>query len=123
MHSGLRRLFLFTIVFVFFIWSAIFIKKVFFTPKPLNLILISVDTLRADHMGIYGYSKNTTPSIDKWAKHANVFTNLASNLKNRLFRYLSGYGLPKPLYSTPKLKEIENQNINSVIENLKSLGY
>ena len=40
-----------------------------------NLILISVDTLRADHMGIYGYPKNTTPNIDNWAKEAKVFTN------------------------------------------------
>ena len=43
--------------------------------KNLNLILISVDTLRPDHMGIYGYNKNTTPNIDRWAKNALVFTN------------------------------------------------
>ena len=29
----------------------------------LNLLIISVDTLRADHMGIYGYTKNITPKI------------------------------------------------------------
>ena len=44
--------------------------------KDCNLILISVDTLRADHMGVYGYEKNTTPNIDKWAKSATVFTNM-----------------------------------------------
>lgn len=38
------------------------------TCKDCNLILISVDTLRPDHMGVYGYEKNTTPNIDKWAK-------------------------------------------------------
>ncbi len=43
--------------------------------KPLNLIIISIDTLRTDHMGIYGYNKNTTPNIDKWAKNAVVFSN------------------------------------------------
>lgn len=42
---------------------------------PMNVFLISVDTLRADHMGIYGYQRNTTPNIDKWAKEATVFTN------------------------------------------------
>lgn len=41
-----------------------------------NLIIISIDTLRPDHMGIYGYNKNTTPNIDKWAKNATVFTNI-----------------------------------------------
>lgn len=44
--------------------------------KDCNLILISVDTLRADHMGVYGYDKNTTPNIDKWAKDAIIFNNM-----------------------------------------------
>lgn len=44
--------------------------------QNLNLLIISVDTLRPDHMGIYGYSKNTTAQIDAWAKDAQVFTNL-----------------------------------------------
>jgi len=43
--------------------------------QSFNLILISVDTLRSDHMGIYGYDKDTTPNIDRWAKEAQVFTN------------------------------------------------
>lgn len=45
------------------------------TQKPPNLVIISIDTLRPDHMGVYGYPKNTTPNIDKWAKDALVFTN------------------------------------------------
>jgi len=43
--------------------------------NKMNIILISVDTLRADHMGVYGYEKDTTPNIDKWAKDAFIFTN------------------------------------------------
>jgi arylsulfatase len=30
-----------------------------------NLILISVDTLRADHLGLYGYSKDTDPALQR----------------------------------------------------------
>lgn len=30
-----------------------------------NLILLSLDTLRADHMGAYGYARETTPFIDR----------------------------------------------------------
>ena len=48
--------------------------------KKLNLILISVDTLRSDHMGVYGYPKNTTPNINKWAKDALVFTNATTHV-------------------------------------------
>ncbi len=30
-----------------------------------NVILISIDTLRWDHVGLYGYARNTTPSLDR----------------------------------------------------------
>lgn len=38
-----------------------------------NVILISIDTLRADHLGCYGYSKNTTPNIDSFRRDAVLF--------------------------------------------------
>lgn len=43
--------------------------------KPYNLILISIDALRADHLGIYGYHRNTSPTIDAFAKKNILFTN------------------------------------------------
>jgi arylsulfatase A-like enzyme len=36
------------------------------TKKP-NVILISIDTLRPDHLKAYGYPKDTSPNITKWA--------------------------------------------------------
>ena len=41
--------------------------------KP-NILLISVDTLRADHLSCYGYSKATTKSFDRLAKEGILFT-------------------------------------------------
>jgi arylsulfatase A-like enzyme/Flp pilus assembly protein TadD len=35
--------------------------------QPLNLILISIDTLRADHLGCYGHDRIGTPNIDAFA--------------------------------------------------------
>jgi arylsulfatase A-like enzyme len=43
-----------------------------------NLILISLDTLRADRLGCYGYSKPTSPEIDRFSRDAFVFTNAYS---------------------------------------------
>jgi arylsulfatase A-like enzyme len=40
---------------------------------PANVVLISIDTLRADRLGTYGYKKNTSPNIDRLAKQAVVF--------------------------------------------------
>ncbi len=37
------------------------------------LILITIDTLRPDHMSVYGYARATTPRLEKWAKKAAVF--------------------------------------------------
>src|SRR3989344_5556168 len=61
--------------------SAILISANLLKPKlKYNIILISVDTLRPDHMGVYGYNKNTTPNIDAWAKNATVFTNMRTQI-------------------------------------------
>jgi arylsulfatase A-like enzyme len=41
----------------------------------VNVILISLDTLRADHLGCYGYSHPTSPALDKLTKDAVLFAN------------------------------------------------
>ena len=38
-----------------------------------NIILISIDTLRADHLGSYGYARKTSPNIDVFAKQTAFF--------------------------------------------------
>ncbi len=43
--------------------------------KPYNVIYIFIDTLRASHLGAYGYSRNITPNIDKLAARSFVFEN------------------------------------------------
>ncbi len=35
-----------------------------------NLIVVSIDTLRADHLGCYGYREDTSPNIDRFADQA-----------------------------------------------------
>lgn len=40
-----------------------------------NVILISLDTLRPDHLGCYGYPRDTSPSIDSLAKESALFQN------------------------------------------------
>jgi len=38
-----------------------------------NVIFIGIDSLRRDHMSLYGYDRLTTPHIDRWAESATVF--------------------------------------------------
>jgi arylsulfatase len=43
--------------------------------ERFNVVLISIDTLRADHLSLYGYPLPTTPRIDGWAgANAVIFT-------------------------------------------------
>ena len=39
----------------------------------LNVLLITIDTLRADHLGTYGYARKTSPRIDALARAGAVF--------------------------------------------------
>ncbi|MFW6139872.1 MAG: sulfatase [Acidobacteriota bacterium] len=43
------------------------------TNEDNNVILISIDTLRADHLGCYGYDRNTSPNIDSLASEGALF--------------------------------------------------
>lgn len=63
---------------IFFVLPAITkqISKDSSNKSQYNIVLISIDTLRPDHMGVYGYGKNTTPRIQAWSKNAFVFDNV-----------------------------------------------
>ena len=45
---------------------------------PKHIILISIDTCRADHLSCYGYKHNTTPNIDAVAEEGILFENTIS---------------------------------------------
>lgn len=43
------------------------------TPERPSIIVITIDTLRRDHVTVYGYERNTTPGIARFARDAVVF--------------------------------------------------
>ncbi len=45
---------------------------------PKNLVLVSMDTLRADHLGAYGYGHDTSPTIDELAEDGVRFADASS---------------------------------------------
>ncbi len=44
-------------------------------PPPRHLVLITVDTLRSDHLGAYGSDLGLTPEIDRLARESTLFTS------------------------------------------------
>jgi arylsulfatase A-like enzyme len=43
--------------------------------RPLNVVLLGVDSLRAGHMSAYGYPRLTTPHLDVFARQGVLFEN------------------------------------------------
>src|SRR5262245_35121938 len=42
-------------------------------PAPSHVILVTIDTLRADHLGVYGYARDTSPTLDAMAREGTAF--------------------------------------------------
>ena len=49
------------------------------TANDFNVVLISIDTLRPDHLGCYGYHRDTSPNIDRLASEGVRFANYVAN--------------------------------------------
>jgi arylsulfatase A-like enzyme len=82
-------------------------------PPPLpNIFLISIDTLRPDHLGSYGYERDTSPFLDELAgegtrfeeavvvthgtapSHASMLTSLPQELHRVAYADATAMGLP-----------------------------
>ena len=99
-------------------------------PLPQRVLLISLDTLRADHTGFGGYSKPTTPFLDSLAERGVVFENHFANSNCTLPSHatmLTGLHLPshgvRP--SDPTLGEIHALpgSVKTLAERFQEEGY
>ena len=64
-----------------------------------NLVLISIDTLRADRLGCYGYQRDTTPHIDALAAGALLFSDATAAASNTAPSHMSMFtGLRPPVH-------------------------
>jgi arylsulfatase A-like enzyme len=50
--------------------------------SPHPIIIVDIDTLRADHLGCYGYDRETSPSIDAFAHQSLFFERAFSQAPN-----------------------------------------
>lgn len=55
--------------------------------SPRNVILVSIDTLRPDHLGCYGYHRPTSPSIDAFCQQSWVFGNAVAHAPSTLLSH------------------------------------
>jgi arylsulfatase A-like enzyme len=50
-----------------------------YPPKRLNIVLVVVDTLRADHLEVYGYERPTAPNLVTFAQQSVIFDRAYSH--------------------------------------------
>ena len=94
-----------------------------------NLFFIMIDTLRADHLGCYGYTRDTSPQLDRIAHHGIVFSNFysVSNWTTPAIASLFTGLYPREIYGPGTiddvLKEAIPAEVDTLAEVLQSAGH
>ena len=92
--------------------------------EPPNVVLISVDSLRPDHLGAYGYPKNTSPRIDKLAAGGAIFANAVSSSSWTLPAHAALFtGLSDSVHGCDDSnRRLDNSRL-TLAERFRELGY
>jgi len=114
------------VLFLFLILLAVLISVFlhFRHTKKMNVVLITLDCLRSDHLGCYGYKRNTSPNIDKFASEGVLFTRAIAQGTRTV--PTMGSIVTSTLPRTHLLMEWEdmmNPKLSSLAEILKGKGY
>jgi len=75
-----------------------------------NVILITIDTLRADHLNCYGYSKNITKNLDRLASRGALFLHTISNGPYTSPSFISLFSSDYPSRFLEEVEDIGEQN-------------
>lgn len=88
-----------------------------------SIFLITVDTLRADHLGAYGYRFDTSPNLDRFAADGLLFERCFSHAPTTRVSFasiLTGF-LP---HETQKIENVPlPPTVESIAETLSAAGY
>jgi arylsulfatase A-like enzyme len=63
---------------VFYLANPVLEPKTHSSPDRPNVIIVAADALRADHLSCYGYSRTTSPEIDRFSRDSILFENAVS---------------------------------------------
>lgn len=92
-------------------------------PRP-PVILISIDTLRADHLGCYGYKRDTSPAIDALARDGILFSNAFAQAPYTLPSHMSILtGLYPLTHFCVAIDQKLDESRTTLAEILKGAGY
>ena len=91
-----------------------------------NIVLVTLDSVRADHCSFMGYHRETTPTLDKMARKGLVFENaIAAGVGTPASMMGAFTGLFAPLTDevNPKIWRLEFDRRKTLAQVLSKLGY
>lgn len=92
-------------------------------PNSPNVLLITLDTLRADHLSSYGYNRATTPNLDKLASQGALFENAIATSSWTLPSHASLFTGRLPYEHNANWTEPLNGRFPTLAEALAGRGY
>ncbi len=120
------------IIFIFCIFLAVFIG----CSKHVPVILISLDTLRPDHLSCYGYKRKTSPCLDEFARinavlfesaYAQAPYTLPSHMSMLTGLYPEAHGVLSPAVDDPDTGEPRTAtlapSVRTLAQMLRDTGY
>jgi len=92
-------------------------------PRP-NVILISIDSLRPDHLGCYGYERDTSPVLDRIAREGVRFETVVSSSSWTLPSHAALFSsLPDRVHGCFNGSQWLDSSRQTVAEQFKEAGY
>lgn len=93
-------------------------------PERPNLILISLDTLRARSLGVYGYQRDTSPFLDRLARESTVFEHAMTTAATTGPAHMSMFtGLYPPRHGVMGGMEDRDPEYSTIAQRLRAGGY
>ncbi len=94
------------------------------TPGRLNLLIVLVDTLRADHLGFHGYERATSPNLDRLARESVQFERAFSHSPWTMPSVASFFTSLEPKdHGIADWKQPLDLKLLTLAEHLKANGY
>ncbi|MBN1273223.1 MAG: sulfatase-like hydrolase/transferase [Candidatus Aminicenantes bacterium] len=119
---------IFLIIPIFLLNAADFIDSKSNAAKNYNIVWVLIDALRADHLGCYGYEKNTSPFMDQFASESMLFKSAFSQESYTMASvpsyFTSTYPLEhRVLYDHPDGIDVLHPKFLTLAEILKNNNY
>lgn len=117
-------------IVICFLLASLFLSSCGRTPaerQNLNILIIIIDTLRADHLSCYGYDRQTSPNIDSLANAGTMWSNAQAQAPWTLPSHASIWtGLSVQAHHTGSWEgknHALDTSLPSMPQTLQSLGY